>query len=227
MTTKEKLYLEILKLNNAIADLDESYTRRDIEKSLAYFNPSRYKVQELEESLDTHKRTLARVSHAKKVAEYYTTPEGQEYKAGINEMLATVEKNMTREVESMREAMREIISREIGDLWELKHFGDESIEIALCNNEARHVGRYITLYYGLGGFFEGTFHLDINYSAGNFDPVTSPICLKFIHAVATFADLCSRDRFRDFMREYAEKRKAQKIEHAHLRGMLENPPAVQ
>lgn len=227
MTTKEKLYLEILKLNNAIADLDESYIRRDIEKSLAYFKPSRYKLHDLEESLDTHKRTLARVSHAKKVAEYYTTPEGQEYKAGINEMLATVEKNMIREVESMKEAMRNIISREIGDLWELRHLDDTSIEIALCDNEGSHVGRYFTLNYGFGVFFEDKFFLEINYSSGNFDPATSPICLKFIQAVATFADLCSRDRFRDFMREYAEKRKAQKIEHAHLRGMLENPPAVQ
>lgn len=228
MTTKEKLYLEILNTDNAIADLDESYCRRDLEKCLANFIPSKYKTHELKDTLESRQKTLARLSLAKRVADYLLTPVGKEYKAGIDKMLETVENNIRREISAMREVMGHIISREIGDLWKLQRLDDTHIEIALCDNEGAVIfGHSFTIYYGFGVFYEDKFRCEINLHADTFDPMKCPTRLKYIQAVGTFATLCSRDAFRNLLREYAEKREAQKIEHAHLRGMLENPPALQ
>lgn len=193
MTKKERLYREWIAIRNQLKDQSPI----DVEKMCDRYKYNDYKIYELEHNIEMANAALHAQEIRIKTEAYYATPEGQEFKSNLEEL---IEKNH-KEYRALHDEFQDWIISEMNSMcpggWTARlslGWKSGNVEIGLVNRDPERnfpmqFGHEFTIYFDSYAFGKKSPRFELNYGTlGSFDLFNDETRPLYLNGLATISN---------------------------------------
>lgn len=130
MTQKEKLYREMVSLNNELFKYGRKSAEIDADKGVYYGYHKAMKVEELKRTISSYKSQIESYKEEKKREDFYDTENGKAVKEYLENLkLETCEKMDSCHGRNL-DILQEMLDNMLGEGFKVKYLWDNSLEFA-------------------------------------------------------------------------------------------------
>ncbi len=224
MTSKEKIYAQILETRNAIDKLNGNAPRYDIDKCLHTNYAQTHTRAELNAELGIAQSCLRNARSKKAIEKWYGTPAGIAYREEHEAKIKSLRREVLNTHRDTTSDVHRFIYQHLGKQWRVRVIGERAMTIELLDKDGKsQFGYDIELYYGHETCDPDKFEISCS-SVGGYDPTQDSRRLDYFIGLTTLSKYDVATELKSLLKSFSDYCYRQGNEIYRLENELENPP---